>query len=132
MHQRVRPLVPMAAPPGVQQGDRGQLAGADCQAMKLTGFWHEFLAQMGNEPGAQQGDVTVHLVSPIEGASTVTGPSGALEAAAEAGSFIGLMFMVNGRRLFIPAGNVAGIVDTAKEEKAADKPPRGRSSASSS
>lgn len=103
--------------------------------MKLTGFWHQFLAEMGNEPGQQAGDVTVHLVSPVEGMSTVTGPSGALEVAAEAGSFIGLLFMVNGRRLFIPAANVAGIVDTAKEEKT-DKAERprapGRSSASSS
>jgi hypothetical protein len=85
---------------------------------KLTGFWHEFLAEMGNKPGAQQGDVTVHLVSPVDGVSHLTGPSEALTLAAEAGQFIGAMFLIKGRRQFIPATNIAGIVDTeATDEK---------------
>lgn len=88
----------------------------------LTGFWHLFLAEMGNRPGAQQGDVTVHLISPVAGVSAITGPSGALQLAAEAGQLIGAMFLIDGRRQFIPAANIAGIVDTeAKDEKPAGR-----------
>jgi hypothetical protein len=83
----------------------------------LTGFWHGFLAEMGNKPGAQQGDVTVHLVSPVGGTSTITGPSGALTLAAEAGQFIGAMFLIDGRRQFIPATNIAGIVDSETKDE---------------
>lgn len=98
--------------------------------MKLTGFWHDFLAEMGNEPGAQQGDVTIHFVQPVDGAGSVTGPSGAVQVAAEAGSFIGVMVSVDGRRLFVPSTNVAGIVDTPKEDKTEKR--ASRSSAASS
>lgn len=97
--------------------------------MILTGFYHKFLAEMGNEPGEQQGNVTVHLVNPVEGKSEITGPSGALTVAAEAGSVIGIMVQADGRRLFIPGTNIAGIVDSVKDDKA--KSAR-RSSASSS
>jgi hypothetical protein len=88
----------------------------------LTGFWHPFLAEMGNKPGAQQGDVTVHLVSPVDGVSHITGPSGALTLAAEAGQFIGAMFLIDGRRQFIPATNIAGIVDTGAKDEPDKKP----------
>lgn len=96
----------------------------------LTGFWQKFLADLGNEPGEQQGDVTVHLISPVGGMSSVTGPSGALTIAAEAGSVVGALMQIDGRHLFIPAANIAGIVDAeAREEKPAG---RRRSSAPSS
>lgn len=100
--------------------------------MKLTGFWQEFISQMGNEPGAQRGNVTIHFVDPVDGAGSITGPSGAVEVAAEVGSLIGVMVAVDGRRMFIPASNIAGIVDTPKDDKP-EKPARAsRSSASSS
>lgn len=101
----------------------------------LTGFWQKFLADLGNEPGEQQGNITVHLISPVEGMSSITGPSGALTIAAEAGSVVGAMMQIDGRHLFIPAVNIAGIVDTAKEEKpekAGHSRPSGRSSGSAS
>ncbi len=134
VHQRVRPLVPVAAPPGVQQGDRGLLADADSLAMKLNVFWHDFLAEMGNEPGAQQGNVTIHFVNPVDGAAGMTGPSGAVEVAAEAGSVIGVMVLAAGRRMFVPVSKIAGIVDTPKDDKSekADKPSHARSSGRSS
>lgn len=97
--------------------------------MMLTGFYHKFLAEMGNEPGEQQGNVTVHLINPVEGKSEITGPSGALTVAAEAGSVVGIMVQAEGRRLFIPGTNIAGIVDSLKDDK---KRTAGRGSASSS
>jgi hypothetical protein len=84
---------------------------------QLTGFYHEFLAELGNEPGQQQGDVTVLFVNPVDGAKEITGPSGALTIAAEAGSIVGVLVHLDGRRMFIPGTNIAGIVDTAKKEK---------------
>lgn len=100
--------------------------------MKLTGFWQNFIAEMGNEPGAQQGNVTIHFVDPVDGVGSITGPSGAVEVAAEVGSLIGIMVSVDGRRMFIPATNIAGIVDTPKEEKTEKRPSRSSGSASSS
>jgi hypothetical protein len=40
----------------------------------VNGFWDKFLADAGNEAGAQQGDVEVHFVSRIAGMDSVTCP----------------------------------------------------------
>lgn len=80
--------------------------------MHLQGYWHEFMAAAGNAPGAQQGDVVVSLVQPVGGIGEVTVPSDAVTFAAEAGNLIGVQVMLDGgRRLFISANNLAGVVD---------------------
>lgn len=84
----------------------------------VNGFWTKFLAEAGNLPGDQQGDVTVHLNNPVEGMREVTCPSAGLTIAAEMGQLIGLQLkLADGRRLFVPAANVAGVIDTPAEEK---------------
>jgi hypothetical protein len=80
--------------------------------MHLQGYWHEFMAAAGNAPGAQQGDVVVTLAQPVGGVSEVTVPSDAVTFAVEAGNFIGVQLTFDGgRRLFISAANLAGVVD---------------------
>lgn len=75
-------------------------------------MWHEFTAQQGNEPGAQQGEVVVTLMQPVGGVGEVTLPSNDVAIAAEAGNMIGVQLLLgDGRRLFVGAGNVAGILD---------------------
>jgi hypothetical protein len=80
--------------------------------MHLTGFWQGFLADSGNKPGAQQGDVTITLIQPVGGVSTTTVPSDSVHVAAEAGNLIAVQVVLpDGRHLFVPASNVAGIID---------------------
>ena len=75
-------------------------------------MWHEFAAQQGNAPGAQQGDVIITFVNPVGGIDEVTVPSNDVTFAAEGGSLIGLQLLLeDGRRLFAAAGNIAGVVD---------------------
>lgn len=92
--------------------------------MHLQGMWHEFMAAAGNEPGAQKGDVIVTLMEPVGGVQEVTVPSDDVTIAAEAGNLIGVQLMLpDGRRLFVSAGNLAGMVDAPAEE-GKDKPAR--------
>jgi hypothetical protein len=84
--------------------------------MHLQGYWHQFMADAGNKPGAQQGDVVVTLTQPVGGVGEFTVPSGAVTIAAEAGQMIGVQAVLDdGRRLFVPAGNIAGIIDAPAE-----------------
>lgn len=92
--------------------------------MHLESFWHGFIEQAGNQPGAQQGDVTVTLLQPVGGIGEFTVPSDSVTIAAEAGNLIGLQTVVEGRRIFVMATNVAGIVDALPE--GAGKPAGGR------
>lgn len=94
--------------------------------MHLQGYWHVFMADAGNKPGAQQGDVILTLVKPVGGVEEVTVPSSAVTFAAEAGQLIGVQVMLpDGRHLFATAANLAGVVDapvaTAKPAGAARK-----------
>jgi hypothetical protein len=89
----------------------------------LTGFWHEFMAGTGNVPGVQLGDVVIHFSAPVEDHDSMRCPTDGVTLAVEAGNFIGLMTTLpDGRSLFVPAGNVAGIIDAPAEEH--DAPPR--------
>jgi hypothetical protein len=87
-------------------------------------MWHEFMADAGNAPGQQQGDVIVTLMEPVGGVQEVTVPSGDVTVAAEAGNLIGVQLKTpDGRHLFISAANLAGMIDApASEDK--DKPAR--------
>jgi len=91
--------------------------------MHLQGMWHVFMAEAGNVPGAQQGDVIVTLMEPVGGVQEVTVPSNDVSIAAEAGSLIGVQVMLpDGRHLFVSAANLAGMVDAplkAGEKRAA-------------
>jgi hypothetical protein len=94
----------------------------DYPGMHLQGYWAGFMAEAGNAPGAQQGDVVVTLVKPVGGLEEVTVPSDAVTIAAEAGNLIGVQVMLpDRRRLFISANNLAGMVDApvAAERKPA-------------
>jgi uncharacterized protein YcfJ len=84
--------------------------------MQLQGYWHQFMADAGNKPGAQQGDVTVTMIKPIGGIDEITVPSAGVILAAEVGQLIGVQLITpGGRHLFIAAGNLAGIVDAPLE-----------------
>lgn len=80
-------------------------------------MWHEFMAAAGNAPGAQQGDVVVTLLQPVGGVGEVTVPSDDVTIAAEAGNLIGVQLKTpDGRRLFISAANLAGMIDAPHAE----------------
>jgi hypothetical protein len=84
--------------------------------MHLQGMWHNFMAQAGNAPGAQQGDVVVTLLQPVGGVSEVTVPSNDVTIAAEAGNLIGVQLLLDdGRRLYVNGSNLAGIIDAPLE-----------------
>jgi hypothetical protein len=88
----------------------------------LQTMWHEFTAQQGNEPGAQQGEVVVTLMQPVGGVDEVTLPSNDVSIAAEAGNLIGLQLILDdGRRLFVGAANLAGIVDAPLSKEVRDR-----------
>jgi hypothetical protein len=92
--------------------------------MHLQGMWHEFMAEAGNAPGSQKGDVVVTLMEPVGGVQEVTVASNDVTVAAEAGNLIGVqLVMPDGRRLFISAANLAGMVDAPHEEEK-DRPAR--------
>ena len=91
--------------------------------MHLQGMWHQFMAEAGNVPGAQKGDVIVTLMEPVGGIQEVTVPSDDVTVAAEAGNLIGVqLVMPDGRRLFVSAANLAGMVDAPTEHAAERKP----------
>jgi hypothetical protein len=80
--------------------------------MHLQGYWGEFMANAGNEPGAQRGDVIITLAQPVGGVKEVTVPSAAVTLAAEAGNLIGLQVVLPDRRhLFVAAAYLVGIID---------------------
>jgi hypothetical protein len=79
--------------------------------MQMTSDWVAFIAGAGNRPGNQQGDVEVHLAASVAGMKKVTCASADLSLVVEAGQFIGCTVMTGGRHLFLPATNVAGIID---------------------
>lgn len=82
------------------------------------------MAAVGNEPGAQKGDVVVTLMEPVGGVQEVTLPSNDVTLAAEAGNLIGVQLVLpDGRRLFIAAANLAGMIDAPTEE-GKEKPAR--------
>lgn len=92
--------------------------------MQLQGMWHVFMAEAGNAPGANKGDVVVTLMEPVGGVQEITVPSGDVAIAAEAGNLIGVQVMLpDGRHLFIGANNLAGMID-APVEAHEDKPAR--------
>jgi hypothetical protein len=91
--------------------------------MHLQGYWHTFMAEAGNEPGAQQGDVIVTLIHAVGGIDEIRVPSDLVTIAAEAGNLIGIQLVTaDGRHLFVSSQNLAGIVDAPKAKaKAGDK-----------
>jgi hypothetical protein len=93
--------------------------------MRLQTYWHGFMAESGNAPGDQKGDVVVTLIQPVGGVSEVTVPSSEVILAAEAGNLIGVQVMLpDGRHLFVNNANLAGMVDAPGEEPGGDKPAR--------
>jgi len=96
---------------------------SDTTGMHLQGYWHVFMAEAGNAPGAQKGDVVLTLIKPVGGVEEVTVPSDAVTFAAEAGQLIGAQVMLpDGRHLFVTAANLAGVVDAPAEHAAERKP----------
>jgi hypothetical protein len=101
--------------------------------MHLQGYWGKFMADAGNAPGAQQGDVIITLVKPVGGVEEVRVPSNEVTLAAEAGNLIGVQVTgYDGRHLFIAAGNLAGIIDApAGDDEKDDAKPAHRGTAAS-
>lgn len=86
--------------------------------VNMSSRWDQFLAMAGNEPGMDEGDVTVHLSAPVAGMSSFTCPSSSLTVAAEAGQLIGLSVVLeDGRHLFVAGANVAGIIDADPDRR---------------
>jgi hypothetical protein len=83
----------------------------------LSASWVQFMADIGNRPGAQQGDVLIELLSPVAGVQSITCPSSAVTIAAEAGQMVGLLVFQHGRRLFIPAANVGAVIDAPEPDQ---------------
>jgi hypothetical protein len=80
--------------------------------MKLSGRWDQELAQFGNLPGLNRGDVTIELATPVEGKNAYTVDSDDVTFGAESGNVIGLTLqLADKRHLLIPWSNVTGIVD---------------------
>jgi hypothetical protein len=85
--------------------------------MQVRGRWDEVLAEFGNTPELNQGDVVIELVEPIDGLRSVIAASEQLIIAAEAGMVLGVICrLMDKRRLLIPWGNVAGIIDAPAGE----------------
>jgi hypothetical protein len=97
----------------------------------VNSSWIQFLSQLGNKPGAQQGDVVVELTAPVAGMHAITCPSIELSLALEAGAFLGAHVVLgDGRKLFVPAANIAGIIDAPPGGAPEAKTPALRPSAS--
>ena len=80
--------------------------------MRVTGRWDQMLAEFGNTPDPNQGDVIIELGRPIAGMKSVTAASEHLTVSAEAGQIHGLSVVLDdGRHLLIPWSNVTGIID---------------------
>jgi hypothetical protein len=100
---------------------------SDSRGMQLQGMWHVFMADAGNAPGAQQGDVVVTMMAPVGGVQEVTVPSASVSVAAEAGNLIGVQVMMpDGRHLFIGPNNLAGMIDAPVDEKPAGRRAAGK------
>jgi hypothetical protein len=75
--------------------------------------WRPYLVRLGDEPGDQQGHVTVLVADGTQHRVA----SDALVLCAEAGSLIGIAAtLADGRFAFWPAGSVVEIVDCAEAE----------------
>jgi len=86
--------------------------GSDITGMKISGRWDQELAQFGNLPGLNQGDVTIELAVAVEGKNAYTVSSDDVTFGAESGNVVGLtLLLADKRHLFIPWSNVTGIVD---------------------
>jgi hypothetical protein len=90
-----------------------------------TSNWPAFLADLGNQPGAQQGDVTIALAAPLDGKSDITCPSDAVTVAAEQGTIHGVLVQLEGRRLFVPMSSVVAIADAPASPKPSPPPSKG-------
>jgi hypothetical protein len=73
--------------------------------------WLGLVAELGDEPGDHQGNVTVY-VSPSAAGSEFTVPSADVKIAAEQGCLVGIQLtLADGRHMFVPGANVIAIVD---------------------
>ena len=86
--------------------------------MQLSGRWDLTLAEFGNRPDLNQGDVIIELGTPIDGMKSFTAASEKMTISAEGGQVLGLSVVLgDGRRLFVPWLNVTGIIDAPAESK---------------
>lgn len=70
------------------------------------------MAEFGNRPDLNQGDVIIEVGKPVAGLKSVTAASEHLTVSAEAGQIHGLSVQLDdGRHLFIPWSNVTAIID---------------------
>jgi hypothetical protein len=82
--------------------------------MQVSGRWADLLAEMGNEPGVQRGDVCVRLAPPLQDEWL---PSGDITFLAEAGNFYGIYaHLPDGRQAYWPASSVLAIEDAVSED----------------
>jgi hypothetical protein len=90
--------------------------------MRIQAYWHQHIAELGNAPGPQAGDVTVYLAVPVEGlGASFTLPSADIAAAAEGGSLHGFeVTLPDGRRGFLPASAVIAVLDAPKPDQRDD------------
>jgi hypothetical protein len=80
--------------------------------MHVSTQWAAHLAEMGNRPGKNRGDVTLVLIQPVENRAEWVVPSAAVTVAAEAGCLVGVQVeLPDGRRAFFPGANVLAIID---------------------
>jgi hypothetical protein len=87
--------------------------------------WTQVMEGVGNEPGAQTGDVLVALAFAVDGMDSFTCASADLTVAAEAGSIICLSTVLeDGRHIVVPWSSVAGIIDAPVSPAPAAKQPR--------
>ena len=74
--------------------------------------WLKLVAELGDEPGDHQGNVTVHVASFHTGETEFTLPSANVTIAAEQGGLVGVALrLTDGRRVFLPGSNVTAIID---------------------
>ena len=84
--------------------------------MQVSSRWDQVLAEMGNKPDLNQGDVVIELDKAVAGQQSITAASEDMIIGAEAGQVVGLFVTLeDGRRLFIPGINVTAIVDAPKD-----------------
>lgn len=84
--------------------------------VQVIGNWDQQLAQFGNKPGLNEGDVLIVLSTPVDGMKSVRCAAADLFVGDEAGSVIGLLLVLpDGRHLLVPWANVVGIIDAPAE-----------------
>lgn len=82
------------------------------EVVHVSTSWTAFHADQGNQPGANRGDVLVELVEPVSGEKVFRVPSGSVTVAAEQGQLVGVQVTLgDGRRMWLPATNVAAVID---------------------